>query len=91
MAGAGRVDAVALGLDGVVAKSGACGVFCCGSSRTGLGGALKVEDGNGDARNLAAGALLRVVAGEDVPAFGDGAVRDGEGGVVGSLRLRMTL
>src|SRR5699024_7115258 len=43
----------------IVAKGGAEGVHCFGDAETGLGVAIKVEDGNGRATSVAAMDVLR--------------------------------
>ena len=92
--GAGSLDTLALELPGVVCKYGALGVFCCGSSLTGLGGALKVEDGSVAAMEPAAAALLAAIGAEPTPeilGFRDRAIVDGDGEIAGFWRTEIVL
>src|SRR6185436_1014661 len=67
VSGEGGLDTLAMGLDGVVAKGGAKGLSCCGSSVTGLGAALKVEEGDGGIAQIAGSVLVERVAGTSSP------------------------
>jgi L-asparaginase II len=86
VAGPGSFDSLANALPGVVAKRGAMGVFCCASSETGRGGALKIEDGSFEAMEIAALHLLEAVAGPLGGSFDPWrarAIGDGDGTPVG--------
>jgi L-asparaginase II len=91
VAGPSALDTAAMGLDGVIAKGGARGVFCCASVTTGLGGALKVEDGDQRAARLAASLLVEAVA--EAPGalvhFRDAPIADGNGTPVGAQRVAL--
>jgi L-asparaginase II len=87
VAGPGSFDSLANAVEGVVAKRGAMGVFCCASERTGRAGALKVEDGSFEAMEPAALDLLAAVAGpldERFDPWRERPIRDGDGAPVGS-------
>ena len=89
VAGPGSFDSLANALPHVVAKRGALGVFCCASSATGRGGALKIEDGAFEAMEVAAVALLEAVAGRIGRQFDpwrSPLIRDGNGAPVGEWR-----
>ena len=86
VSGPGSFDTLALARPGVVCKQGALGVFCAGSSLTGLAGALKVEDGGSDAMRAAAPALLARIGVDltpEIAAFANKPILDGGGLPVG--------
>ena len=94
IAAEGSFDTLALRLPGVVCKRGALGVFCCGSSLSGLAGALKVEDGSSIAMESAAAALLVAIGADPTPeilAFQDRPILDGDGGIVGFWQTSIVL
>ena len=94
VAGERSLDTLALRLPGVVCKHGALGVFCCGSSLTGLAGALKVEGGSSEAMEPAAAALLAAIGADPTPeieAFQTAPITDGIGKIVGSWRTSIVL
>jgi L-asparaginase II len=81
-------------LDGVVSKGGAKGVACCGSSITGLGAALKVEDGDGGIAQMAGTLLVERVAGSstrELRALRERPLLDGLGNPIGRYELRLEL
>jgi L-asparaginase II len=92
--GDGALDTLAMALDGVVSKSGAKGVVCCGSFRTGLGAALKVEDGDGGIAQIAGSLLVEHVAGRSSPeltAIPERPLLDGLGNPIGHYEVRLEL
>jgi L-asparaginase II len=89
VAGPGSFDSLTNALPHVVAKRGALGVFCCASSATGRGGALKIEDGAFEAMEIAALSLLEAVAGpvgEQFDPWRGRRISDGNGAPVGEWR-----
>jgi L-asparaginase II len=95
VAGRGRLDTLAMALPGVVAKGGARGVVCVGSSVTGLGGALKVEDGDGDVASRAGTLLVEAITRRRPIAalaeLREAPLVDGAGRSVGEYRVHLTL
>jgi L-asparaginase II len=94
VSGEGGLDTLAMALDGVVSKGGAKGVACCGSSLTGLGAALKVEDGDGGVAQMAGSLLVERVAGGSTPeleAIRERPLLDGLGNRIGHYELRLEL
>jgi L-asparaginase II len=94
VAGERSFDTLALRLPGVVCKHGALGVFCCGSSLTGLAGAVKVEGGSSEAMVSAAADLLVAIGADPTPeilAFRDRAIVDGSGGIAGFWQTSIVL
>jgi L-asparaginase II len=94
VAGEGRLDTRAMLLDGVVAKGGARGIVCCGCAVTGLGGALKVEDGDALAAELAGSVLVELVAGQAVDELRrlrERPLCDGADRPIGSFRVDVSL
>ena len=94
VAGEGSFDTLALRLPGVVCKRGALGVFCCGSSLTGLAGALKIEGGSSEAMETAAVELLTAIGADPTPeidAFRARAIVDGDGGIAGFWQTSIML
>ena len=94
VAGEASFDTLALRLPGVVCKHGARGVFCCGSSLTGLAGALKIEGGSSEAMETAAVELLTAIGADPTPeidAFRARAIVDGDGGIAGFWQTSIML
>jgi L-asparaginase II len=91
VAGPGEADAAAMRFDGVVAKRGAGGILCVASAETGLGGALKVEDGFGPATVMAAGPFVTAVAGLPTTPPEPRLLRDGDGTPVGEWNVALVL
>jgi L-asparaginase II len=94
VAGPGSFDSLANAIPHVVAKRGALGVFCCASTQTGRGGALKIEDGSFEAMEIAALRLLEAVAGPLDGAFDpwrDRPICDGNGSPVGVWRTALAV
>jgi L-asparaginase II len=94
VSGDGGLDTLAMALDGVVSKGGAKGLACCGSSITGLGAALKVEDGDGGIAQMAGTLLVERVAGTSTPelrALRERPLLDGLGNAIGHYELRLEL
>ena len=94
VSGEGGLDTLAMALDGVVSKGGAKGLACCGSAVTGLGGALKVEDGDGGIAQIAGSAAgrarrRRLVAG--LAALRERPLLDGLGNPIGHYEVRLEL
>jgi L-asparaginase II len=95
VAGKGRLDTLAMALPGVVAKGGARGVVCVGSAVTGLGGALKVEDGDADVASRAGTLLVEAITRRRPIAalaeLREAPLLDGAGRSVGEYRVHLTL
>ena len=98
MSGTGRIDAQLMEkYDRLFCKSGADGYYIVGDKKEGIGIAVKIDSGNGQARNAVVVEVLRqlgIISQEDLAEFADThtpKMRNHKQEEVGSMRPEFTL